>query len=210
MQNVLYNERMKTKLFELLQQIGTVEFWENLFHSFRILGPLAPILLAMIESLIPVLPLVAIVTLNVAAHGMVLGFLYSWIGSALGSTLVFLFFRRVIKPYALRFSVRHPKIEKARNWVNGKLKWQALFFIIIMPFTPSSFVNFAIGMSDFDEKLYIKVMITAKIIMLILLSLFGQSVVQALKNPAFLFVAGGMALLLYLISKYINKKNNLE
>ena len=207
---MLYNGRMKMKLPELLQQIGTVTFWENLFDSFRILGPLAPILLAMIESLIPVLPLVAIVTLNVAAHGMVLGFLYSWIGSAVGSTLVFLFFRRVVKPYALRFSVKHPKLEKARNWVNGKLKWQALFFIIIMPFTPSSFVNFSIGMSDFDEKLYLKVMVSAKIIMLILLSLFGQSVVQAIKNPAFLFVAGGMALALYLISKYINKKNNLE
>lgn len=210
METVLYNGRMKEKIITLLQQIGTVEFWEGLFHSFRILGPLAPILLAMVESLVPVLPLVAIVTLNVAAHGMVLGFLYSWIGSALGSTLVFLFFRRLVKPYALRFAVRHPKIEKARDWVNGKLKWQALFFIMIMPFTPSSFVNFAIGMSDFDEKLYIKVMVGAKIIMLILLSLFGQSVVQALKNPAFLLVAGVLAVLLYLISKYINKKNNLE
>lgn len=210
MEEVLYNGRMKTKLFEVLQQIGTVEFWENLFQSFRILGPLAPILLTMVESLIPVLPLVAIVTLNVAAYGMVLGFLYSWIGSAVGSTLVFLFFRRVVKQYVLRFSLRHSKIEKARNWVNGKLKWQALFFIIIMPFTPSAFVNFAIGISDFDERLYIKVMITAKIIMLILLALFGQSVVQAIKNPAFLFLAGGMALVLYLVSKYINKKNNLE
>ena len=201
---------MKSKLLILLQQIGTVEFWENLFHSFRILGPLAPILLAMVESFLPVLPLVAIVTLNVAAHGMVLGFLYSWIGSAVGSTLVFLFFRRLVKPYALRFGNRHPKIKKAQGWVNGKLKWQALFFIIIMPFTPSSFVNFAVGLSDFDEKLYIKVMITAKIIMLVLLSLFGQSVVQAIKNPAFLIVAGLLALVLYLISKYINRKNNLE
>ena len=201
---------MKTKLLELIQQIGTVEFWENLFHSFRILGPLAPILLAMVESLIPMLPLVAIVTLNVAAHGMVLGFLYSWIGSALGSTLVFLFFRRLVKPYALRFADRHPKVAKAQEWVNGRLKWQALFFIIIMPFTPSSFVNFAVGVSDFDEKLYIKVMITAKIIMLVLLSLFGQSVVQAIKNPAFLIVAGLLAFVLYLISKYINRKNNLE
>ncbi|MBQ5676854.1 MAG: TVP38/TMEM64 family protein [Lachnospiraceae bacterium] len=201
---------METKLFHLLQQIGTVEFWENLFHSFRILGPLAPILLAMVESLIPMLPLVAIVTLNVAAHGMVLGFLYSWIGSALGSTLVFLFFRRLVKPYALRFADRHPKVAKAQEWVNGRLKWQALFFIIIMPFTPSSFVNFAVGVSDFDEKLYIKVMITAKIIMLVLLSLFGQSVVQAIKNPAFLIVAGLLAFVLHLISKYINRKNNLE
>lgn len=201
---------MKSKLLILLQQMGTVEFWENLFHSFRILGPLAPILLAMVESFVPVLPLVAIVTLNVAAHGMVLGFLYSWIGSAGGSTLVFLFFRRLVKPYALRFANRHPKIENAREWVNGKLKWQALFFIIIMPFTPSAFVNFAIGVSDFDEKLYIKVMVTAKVIMLILLSLFGQSVVQAIKNPAFLIVAGLLALVLYLVSKYVNKKNNLE
>ena len=201
---------MKSKLLILFQQMGTVEFWENLFHSFRILGPLAPILLAMVESFVPVMPLIAIVTLNVAAHGMVLGFVYSWIGNVVGSALVFLFFRRLVKPYALRLADRHPKIKKAHDWVNGKLKWQALFFIIIMPFTPSSFVNFAIGLSDFDEKLYIKVMATAKIIMLILLALFGQSVVQAIKNPAFLLLAGALALVLWLISKYINKKNNLE
>lgn len=200
---------MKSKLFILLQEIGTVEFWENVFHSFRILGPVVPILLAMVESFIPMLPMVAIVTLNVAAHGMVLGFIYSWLGSAIGCTLVFLFCRRILKPWVLRFASRHPKVTKAREWVSG-VKWQALFFIIIMPFTPSSFVNFAVGVSDFDEKLYLKVMVTAKIIMLILLSLFGQSVVQAIRNPAFLILAGILALLLYLISKYINRKNNLE
>lgn len=200
---------MKAKIFFIIQEIGTVEFWENLFHSFRILGPLAPILLAMIESFLPFLPMVAIVTLNVAAHGMLLGFLYSWIGAAAGSTLVFLFFRRIVKPYALRFMGKHPTIEKAREWVNDKVKWQALFLIMIMPFTPSSFVNFAIGVSEFDEKLYLKVMVSAKIVMLILLSLFGQSLVNAIKNPIFLFFAAALALILYLISRYINKKNNL-
>lgn len=201
---------MKSKVLILFQQMGTVEFWDGLFHSFRILGPLAPILLAMVESFVPVMPLIAIVTLNVAAHGMVLGFVYSWIGNVVGSALVFLFFRKLVKPYSQRLAGRHPKIKKARDWVNGKLKWQALFFIIIMPFTPSSFVNFAIGLSDFDEKLYIKVMATAKIIMLILLALFGQSVLQAIKNPAFLLLAGVLALVLWIVSKYINKKNHLE
>lgn len=199
---------MEHKLINLVQQLGTVEFWEQLFHSFRILGPVAPMLLAMIESFLPVLPLVAIVTLNVAAHGMILGFIYSWTGVVLGSILVFFFHRRLIKPFILRFAARHPKVTRAREWVNG-IKWQALFFIMIMPFTPSSFVNFAIGVSDFDEKLYIKVMIAAKIIMLILLSLFGQSVVKALQNPAFLILAVVLAFVLYLISKYINRKNNL-
>lgn len=199
---------MEQKLITIIQQIGTVEFWEHLFHSFRILGPAVPILLAMMESFLPILPLVAIVTLNVAAHGMIPGFLYSWMGAALGSVLVFYFHRKIVKPLILRFAARHPKVTKAREWVNG-VKWQALFFIMIMPFTPSSFVNFAIGVSDFDEKLYIKVMVVAKIIMLILLSIFGQSVVNALKNPAFLILAAVLVLLLYLISKYINKKHNL-
>lgn len=200
---------MKSKLLILLQEIGTVEFWEQLFHSFRILGPLAPILLAMVESFLPVLPLVAIVTLNVAAHGMLLGFLYSWIGSAVGSTIVFVLFRKLLKPYALRFASRHPKIKKAREWVNEKIKWQALFVIMIMPFTPSSFVNFAVGLSDFDGKLYIKTMISAKVVLLLLLVLFGQSVVQAFKNPIFILVAFLLALVLYLVSRYVKRKNNL-
>ena len=200
---------MESKIVEFIQLIGTVEFWENLFHSFRILGPLAPILLAMVEAFIPALPLIAIVTLNVAAHGGILGFLYSWIGSVLGSAIFFLFCRRIVKRLVMRIANKHPKIMKAREWV-GRVNRKALFVIITMPFTPSSFVNFAIGVSDFDEKTYIKIMASAKIVMLILLSLFGQSVVQALENPAFIALAVILVVVLYLVSKYISKRHNLE
>ena len=61
-----------------LRQLGTLEFWETLLDSFGNLGPIAPIMLAMVESFFPPLPLIAIVALNVAAHGGILGFLYSW------------------------------------------------------------------------------------------------------------------------------------
>ena len=200
---------MEDKIIEYIQLLGSVEFWEGLFHSFRILGPLAPILLAMVESFIPALPLIAIVTLNVAAHGGILGFLYSWCGSTIGSMLFFLFCRKVLKRVIVRIANKHPKIMKAREWVNGVNK-KALFAIIAMPFTPSSFVNFAMGVSDFDEKEYIKIMASAKIIMLILLSLFGQSMVQALENPAFIALAAVLILILYLVSRYVKKKHNLE
>ena len=63
-----------------LRQLGTLEFWETLLDSFGNLGPIAPIMLAMVESFFPPLPLIAIVALNVAAHGGILGFLYSWAG----------------------------------------------------------------------------------------------------------------------------------
>ena len=65
-----------------LRQLGTLEFWETLLDSFGNLGPIAPIMLAMVESFFPPLPLIAIVALNVAAHGGILGFLYSWAGVA--------------------------------------------------------------------------------------------------------------------------------
>ena len=60
---------MQTVLIGWLHQLGTLEFWEALLDSFEGLGPLAPILLAMVESFFPPLPLIAIVALNVAAHG---------------------------------------------------------------------------------------------------------------------------------------------
>ena len=77
-----------------LRQLGTLEFWETLLDSFGNLGPIAPIMLAMVESFFPPLPLIAIVALNVAAHGGILGFLYSWAGVALGGSIMFLFWRR--------------------------------------------------------------------------------------------------------------------
>lgn len=197
------------ELIEIINLLGTVEFWEELFHSFRILGPLAPILLAMVEAFIPALPLIAIVTLNVAAHGGILGFLYSWLGSVGGSILFFLLCRKLFKGVILKIAGRHPSVMKARNWVN-KVNKKALFLIITMPFTPSCFVNFAMGVSDYDCKTYIKIMAGAKIVMLILLSLFGQSVVQALENPAFIALAVILVVVLYPVSKYISKKHDLE
>lgn len=197
------------ELIEIINLLGTVEFWEELFHSFRILGPLAPILLAMVEAFIPALPLIAIVTLNVAAHGGILGFVYSWLGSVGGSILFFLVCRKLFKGIILKIAGRHPSVMKARNWVN-KVNKKALFVIITMPFTPSCFVNFAMGVSDFDSKTYIKIMASAKVVMLLLLSLFGQSVVQAFENPIFIALAVILAVVLYLVSKYISKKHDLE
>ena len=69
---------MQTTLMGWVHQLGTLEYWEALLAGFEGLGPLVPILLAMVESFFPPLPLIAIVALNVAAHGGLLGFLYSW------------------------------------------------------------------------------------------------------------------------------------
>lgn len=193
---------------EFLHQLGTLDFWKTLLDGFGDLGPLAPIALAMVESFFPPLPLIAIVALNVAAHGGFLGFAYSWIGVLLGGTLMFLFWRRVVKRFFWKVASRSEKLEKAQRWVS-RLDVASLFMLSVLPFTPSSFMHFAFGISDFDEKRYLITMLLGKGAMVAMMALFGQSIVSSLKNPVYLILAvvlwGGM----YWASKQFCKKHDI-
>jgi len=188
--------------------VTSVEFWIGVLEVFKDFGPAAPILLTCIESLIPALPLVVIVTFNVTAHGAVLGFLYSWIGTSIGCTIVFLFFRRIVKKHLKNWIERNQTFQKALNWV-GNISGQALFVIAMMPFTPSVFVNLAFGLSDFDELRFLKILICAKSLMMILLAFFGNSVAQAFDDPKYLIVAGIILFVLWWMSKKVRDRNGL-
>lgn len=196
----------EVQIAKLFHQMGTIEFWEHLLESFQALGPLIPILLAALESVIPVLPLVGIVTVNVAAHGPLMGFIYSWVGTCLGCFAMFFIFRRLFTGWADRMASKHKRIAQARNWVS-RMRPTGLFLILILPFTPSSFVNFAFGISQFDAKKYLITLPLAKLFMIGSLTAFGQSVRMALKNnPLYLILAVALLAVLYVASKFVSKK----
>ena len=160
------------------------------------------------ESLIPALPLVAIVTINISAHGVILGFLYSWVGTTLGSLIVFLFFRRIVKRKLMPWFSRKASIQKALDWVADR-NAAVLFILVSLPFTPSSFINIAFGLSDFDEQKFIKTLIAAKLIMMLGLSLFGKTLSISFTRPVYLILAVAILAALYLISVHFRKKHGL-
>ena len=179
---------MESTLISFVHQLGTLEFWQTLLDSFGDLGPLAPIFLAMVESFFPPLPLIAIVALNVAAHGGILGFLYSWAGVALGGCIMFLLWRRIVKRCFWKIAGRWPKLEKAQQWVNH-FDTSSLFMLMLLPFAPSSFMHLAFGISDF---------------------VFGQSLVSSMKNPLYLVLAVGLWVAMYAVSKRFCKRHHLD
>ena len=199
---------MESTLISFVHQLGTLEFWQTLLDSFGDLGPLAPIFLAMVESFFPPLPLIAIVALNVAAHGGLFGFVYSWVGVMLGGTLMFLFWRRVLKQFFWKFASRSQKLEKAEQWVS-RFDVSSLFLLSVLPFTPSSFMHFAFGISDFDEKRYLITMLLGKGVMVAMMALFGQSLVSSMKNPVYLVLAVVIWGAMYWGSKRFCKKHDL-
>ena len=126
-------------------------------------APFVPILLAMVESFFPPLPLIAIVALNVAAHGGLLGFLYSWAGVALGGIIMFLFWRRLIKRFFLEGSQPLPQAGKGTA-VGEPLRYLVLVYAVAAALhPPTSFMHFAFGMSDFDEKRYLRAVLWARV-----------------------------------------------
>lgn len=199
---------MESTLISFVHQLGTLEFWQTLLDSFGDLGPLAPIFLAMVESFFPPLSLIAIVALNVAAHGGLFGFVYSWVGVMLGGTLMFLFWRRVLKQFFWKFASRSQKLEKAEQWVS-RFDVSSLFMLSVLPFTPSSFMHFAFGISDFDEKRYLITMLLGKGVMVAMMALFGQSLVRSMKNPVYLVLAVVIWGAMYWGSKRFCKKHDL-
>ena len=199
---------MESTLISFVHQLGTLEFWQTLLDSFGDLGPLAPIFLAMVESFFPPLPLIAIVALNVAAHGGLFGFVYSWVGVMLGGTLMFLFWRRVLKQFFWKFASRSQKLEKAEQWVS-RFDVSSLFMLSVLPFTPSSFMHFAFGISDFDEKRYLITVLLGKGVMVAMMALFGQSLVSSMKNPVYLVLAVVIWGAMYWGSKRFCKKHDL-
>ena len=199
---------MESTLISFVHQLGTLEFWQTLLDSFGDLGPLAPIFLAMVESFFPPQPHIPIVALNVAAHGGLFGFVYSWVGVMLGGTLMFLFWRRVLKQFFWKFASRSQKLEKAEQWVS-RFDVSSLFMLSVLPFTPSSFMHFAFGISDFDEKRYLITMLLGKGVMVAMMALFGQSLVSSMKNPVYLVLAVVIWGAMYWASKRFCKKHDL-
>ncbi len=179
-----------------------------MLEAFKDLGPAAPIFLAMLESLIPALPLVAIVTFNITVHGAAAGFLYSWIGSTLGCYLVFCFFRYPVRRFLNPWIKRKPALSSGLKWV-AKVNWKILFLLAMLPFTPSSFLNMTFGLSDFNQRTFFVTLFFAKAIMMSGLAFFGSSVALSFENPWYLLPAGAILLLLLLLSRYTSRRHGL-
>lgn len=184
--------------------VTDISFWISFVEGFKNLGPLAPILLAFLESIIPALPLIVIVSFNVTAHGIIFGFIYSWLGSFLGSACMFLLYRKGFQRLFQNWSKDKKHLTKIAEYVD-KHSLSVLFILASLPFTPSFLINLVYGLSNVNENFFIRTIFFAKAIMIGYLSVFGHSLTQITENPLYLIASIIGLIILYLLSKYFSK-----
>ncbi|MBR2802588.1 MAG: TVP38/TMEM64 family protein [Erysipelotrichaceae bacterium] len=196
-------------LTEIYGHLTDLEWWAAVLEEFRSLGPLMPILLAYCEAFLPVLPMVGIVALNVAMHGMAAGLLYSWTGSVLGCICVFSFFRLIGKRCFEKKRESNERVARADAWIR-RLHPGVIFLLIMMPFTPSCLVNLTAGLSSLDPKKYFLILLPAKAAMLASLAYFSSSLIDIREDPLGALIAAGLMIAFYLLSRYLSKRYELQ
>lgn len=194
---------------DIIQLLTTEEGIQSIFERFEQFGIFAGFFLVILESFVPVLPLFAIVILNINSYGFILGFLISYTASVTGSYLVFLVVRFLFRNPAQRYIHSKEKLERMLRFVDER-GFTFAFILLALPFTPTSVVNVIAALSNMKAKVYLLILLVAKVIMIGSMALVGYDITEFFNSPVRLIFSSVLLVVLYLFSKwyqrYLNKK----
>lgn len=181
----------------------------EIINLLGIWGPVFGCFLIVIESIVPILPLAVFITLNFLTFGHLVGFVISWIFTLLGCVMSFFIFRKGLCKKFKNFTISKRKLKKFMNAVS-KMSLSELVVLTAIPFTPAFLVNITAGLSDMSLKKYFAGIFLGKISLVYFWGYIGTSLIDSLKNPIILIRIFVLVLIVYIISRIVNKKVNLE
>ena len=181
------------------------EYIMQLLGNYEKLGPIPGILLPFIEAFLPFLPLIVFVLANGAAYGLLKGFLYSWIGTSIGSILVFLIIRKLGNKRAFRIIRKNKQVNKVTEWLE-RHGFGPLFLLLCFPFSPSAVINVVAGLSKISTQQFILAVLLGKSVMIFSIAYIGSSIFEFAKNPVRTIIVGICIVLFWMVGKYIEKR----
>lgn len=184
-------------------------FIEKIIEILQSFGFLAGMLIIMLESMIPILPLGLFVAFNFSAYGYVLGFLISYISTIIGCIIAYCLAKFLFGVYIKKKSDEHEKLNKLIKKLQT-MKLSNLVLIIALPFTPAFLVNIASGIIKMDLKKFITSLFIGKISIVYFWGMVGKSFIDSIgdiKTMIIILILLGFS---YILSKIVSKKMNLE
>ena len=172
-------------------------------------GPFIGIIVIILESMIPIIPLAAFIVLNIVVYGPVWGYIISWAATVIGCMLSFILFRKYLHKYIYHKLGKKKQYQKLMKWISN-VKFSYLVLLVAMPFTPAFAVNISAGLSNISKKKFFFAILIGKPFMIYFWGYVGHNLIEIFTNPrAFLDVAG-LLLGAYLVSMIVDKKLKIK
>ncbi len=189
-----------------MENIGN--YIEQITNMLQSLGTISGILLIILESIIPALPLGVFITLNINAYGLLIGLIISWIGTCLGCYLSYIFFKFLYN----NFLDKHIKNKKLKKMVKSirKITFPNLVVLIALPFTPAFLINIACGLANMSKKKFIAAIMIGKVSIVVFWGCIGKSLLESITDIKTIIVVSIFTIIMYLISKIVSKKLKIE
>lgn len=182
--------------------MGFIQKIYVLVNDYWILSVIVGMTSVFIESFLPFLPLVALVTANAALFGMIPGLVISWIGSSAGTICLFFIVKKISNKRFRKF-LTNEKVEKAVDWVESK-GLKLLFLAYACPFLPACVVTISQGLAKRDMAEFISAVISGKLVMFFIVSYIGKDIFGFITNP---FKVSALVLITFIAWKIGNKLN---
>lgn len=180
---------------------------ELLIEKYKLLGPWFSVLLTLIESFMPFLPLFVIVIANAGAYGLFWGFMLSWLATVAGSYLFFLIIRKFGNHRLFKKVKEQKQVQKLIQWVDMR-GFTPLFVLLCLPFTPVVVVNSVAGLSNLKKKYYFLTLLISKPVMIFFISYLGSDLRTVLSSPMKIIVSCLIIVAIWLLGKWIERAMN--
>lgn len=194
------------ELMELINNFATY-----LIHMMSHLGPISGIVLIVLESIFPFLPLSVFIALNGASFGYVFGYILSWLSTSIGCFISFFIFRKFFKEKFDKFLSRKntKQVTKIKKKFDS-ITFSGLVLIIALPFTPAFAVNIAAGLSDMSFKKFMIAIFIGKLSITYFWTYIGKSLLESMMDLKTIITVGLLLLGAYILSKLVSKKLKIE
>ena len=166
-----------------------------LSDNLLMLGPFVGMLICLVESLVPILPLALFIALNIKTFGIVVGFTISYVGSIL--------------TYFLSKKLTNEFIESKLEIVK-KINFTNFTMLASLPFTPAFLFNIISGITKMKFKKYLTMIFISKFCIVVFWGFVGYSFTALLRDAKMLALLLVFLLAVYILCKSLEKKFKLN
>ncbi len=167
----------------ILQLIATeitvtdlIEFIDQVKEIYYNWGIIAAIGLPLFETLVPIVPLFLMISLNILTYGLFWGFIFTYIGTTSAAILIFILMRSFsTKPLGMKLR-RKNKVEAYLEWIENTHPMLHIISMMI-PLSPAYLINYSMGLSNVKFSTYLIVTLISRFLMLIFCIPFAMTLI---------------------------------